>query len=165
MGILSWMVSPNSIQFSLITYVSDLLDNYIIQKSIYGAVGFSLDPHMGDDSVFVCVINSTGQGAVFINWNDGHSSERVYEASEMMISNARVSLIADRMNCEFQWVFRGLELLPSNEKSRVFNLSDPKLETYIMFARGSADPHSKKFLGKKVGFLNCSLRNQLTFLI
>lgn len=66
-----------------------------------------------------------------------------------MIANAKVSLISDRMNCEFLWVFGALELLPANEKLRVFNLSDPKLESFMMFARGSADPHS--------GFLQCLL--------
>lgn len=60
-----------------------------------------------------------------------------------MVSNARVSLMNDRMNCEFTWVFGGLELLPPNEKQRIFNLSQPTLEVFTMFARGSADPYSK----------------------
>lgn len=63
-----------------------------------------------------------------------------------MIANAKISLINDRMNCEFQWVFHGLGLLPPNEQSKVLNLSDPKLEVFMMFARGSADPYSKFYI-------------------
>lgn len=46
LGIVSWIVSPSGIKFSLITYVTDLIDSYIINRAIYGAVGFSLDPYM-----------------------------------------------------------------------------------------------------------------------
>lgn len=42
----------------------------------------------------------------------------------------------------------GFELLPLNERQRVYNLSDPKLEIYTMFARGSADTHSKNIYRK-----------------
>lgn len=48
MGIVSWTVNPGGIQFSLITYVPDLLDTFIINRSIYGAVGFSHDSYMVD---------------------------------------------------------------------------------------------------------------------
>jgi hypothetical protein len=60
-----------------------------------------------------------------------------------MIANPKISIMNDRMNCEFTWVFGGLDFLPPSEKQHVFNLSQPTLELYTMFARGSADPHSE----------------------
>jgi hypothetical protein len=67
----------------------------------------------------------------------------VFQSTELIINNPRVSLVNGRMNCEFTWMFGGIELLSPNEKQRVSNLSQPTLEVFMMFARGSADPYSE----------------------
>lgn len=35
--------------------------------------------------MFACVINSTGQGVVYIAWNDQYSNERLYEARLLLL--------------------------------------------------------------------------------
>lgn len=61
----------------------NLRERWLLTRLGDGKFAFlkSLTCLKGDDTVFVCTMNSTGHGAVFINWNDQHSSERMYEVS------------------------------------------------------------------------------------
>ncbi|KAI6172274.1 hypothetical protein M3Y98_00954900 [Aphelenchoides besseyi] len=102
---------------------------------------------LGNDTAIVCAVNSTGQGSVYVTYNDYHSSRRQHEvekksASKLMIKNAEVHLVNDRMNCQLEWVFGGLSQLKGPERQLVFNLSDPEANFYLLFARGPANPHN-----------------------
>ncbi|KAI6197185.1 hypothetical protein M3Y94_01194700 [Aphelenchoides besseyi] len=141
-GIISWDVTVERIRFALVIFTSDLLDTYIINRSIYGAIGFSIDRRMGNDTAIVCAVNSTGQGSVYVAYNDYHSSRRQHEATKLMIRNAEVHLVNDRMNCQLEWVFGGLSQLKGPERQHTFNLSDPGASFYLLFARGPANPHN-----------------------
>ncbi|KAI6229859.1 hypothetical protein M3Y99_01121400 [Aphelenchoides fujianensis] len=142
--------------FTIVIYTTDLLDTYVINRSIYGAVGFSLDERMGNDTVIVCAMNSTGGGSVYVAWNDYHRSIRQYEATKAMIGEATVqlqgnrrmhpdnqrTLAGDRMNCRAEWKFDGLATLGAADRKRIFDLKDPAANFFLLYARGPANPNT-----------------------
>ncbi|KAI6185050.1 Cytochrome b561 domain-containing protein [Aphelenchoides bicaudatus] len=138
-GVVAWVVSAKDIMFTLITYTPDLLQGGN-NKAIYGAVGFSKDAFMGDDMAFVCATNGTGQGEVYLVWNDHRQPERLYDATRAIISETQVSMADNRMNCQFKWTFAGIDKLLPRTLSKLYNLNNPQLPFTLFFVRGHADP-------------------------
>lgn len=76
-GIFSWTLAADGFAFLIEALLDDLrppptaTTNATSSATYYGAVGFSLDAYMGDDSVLVCVVDaSSGLGTLTLGWND-----------------------------------------------------------------------------------------------
>jgi hypothetical protein len=66
----------------------------------------------------------------------------MFKATNSLVSEVQLSVVDNRMNCQFKWTFSGLQQVPPKYQSRMYNLSNPLAEFYLLFARGNVDPNS-----------------------
>lgn len=121
---------------------------------------------------------SSGYGVVYVNWNDDHTSQRQHEvnrlcvnsqhilslqASQLMLRKSTVQVVNDRINCQVEWIFGARRQLTPLDQQRIYDLSDPKTEFFLLFARGPADPHSARSKSVPIPVeMSCSTRRSST---
>uniref|UniRef100_A0A915E3R0 ascorbate ferrireductase (transmembrane) n=1 Tax=Ditylenchus dipsaci TaxID=166011 RepID=A0A915E3R0_9BILA len=137
-GIFSWVTNPNGFSFNLVSYLGDLKSSADI--AYYGAVGFSLDEFMGDDTVIVCTVDNTGYGTVLLGWNDHTKNYLQFQATEVILTSTTASLVNDRIDCEGKFNFAGWKKV--ERPNRVYDFQNGNQSYHLLFARGRADPRT-----------------------
>ncbi|KAI1712289.1 ferric-chelate reductase 1 [Ditylenchus destructor] len=137
-GIFSWTMNLDGFNFALEAYVDDLRSTADI--AYYGAVGFSLDEYMGDDTVISCTVDNTGYGTILLGWNDHTKNYLQFQATEVMLSSTTARLVGDRLECEGRLIFSGWDKVES--PNRILDFRDGNNSHHLLFARGIADPRT-----------------------